>query len=98
MSGLETALIAAGSIASAAGTAVSAAKPPPKPGQRGTARGSLPCSTALGMPTRDCSFTVTRQGEGNATVTISWPDGGSRGSMTPEAGVPAGRLRNTLRT
>ena len=73
-----------------ASTAVSAAKPAPKPGQRGTARGSLPCSTALGMPTRDCSFTVTRQGTGNATVTISWPDGGSR-AISFIGGAPAPR-------
>ena len=79
-------------------TAVSAAKPPPKPGQRDTARGSLPCSTALGMPTRDCSFTVTRQGTGNATVTISWPDGGSRAiSFTGGAPAPREGLRTERR-
>ncbi len=81
-----------------ASNAVSAAKPAPKPGQRGTARGSLPCSTALGMPTRDCSFTVTRQGEGNATVTISWPDGGSRAiSFTGGAPAPREGLRTERR-
>ncbi|NHF74737.1 SH3 domain-containing protein [Paracoccus xiamenensis] len=81
-----------------ASTAVSAAKPAPKPGQRGTARGSLPCSTALGMPTRDCSFTVTRQGEGNATVTVNWPDGGSRAiSFTGGAPAPREGLRTERR-
>lgn len=71
-------------------SAVSAAKPAPKPGQRGAARGSLPCSTALGMPTRDCSFTATRQGAGNATVTINRPDGSSR-AISFVGGAPAPR-------
>lgn len=78
-----------------ANTAVSATKPAPKPNARsGNARGSLPCSTALGMPTRDCAFTVTRQADGNATVTISWPDGGSR-AISFTKGVPAPREGQT---
>ncbi len=81
-----------------ASTAISAAKPAPKPGQRGAARGSLPCSTALGMPTRDCSFTVTRQGNGDATITVSWPDGGSRAiSFTGGAPAPRDGLRTERR-
>ena len=50
------------------------------------------------MPTRECSFTVTRQGTGNATVTISWPDGGSRAiSFTGGAPAPRDGLRTERR-
>ena len=30
------------------------------------------------MPTRDCAFSVTRNGHGAAALRVNWPDGGSR--------------------
>ncbi|WBU64507.1 SH3 domain-containing protein [Paracoccus aerodenitrificans] len=70
---------------------VSDTKPAPKPAMpEDTAKGALPCSTRLGMPTRDCGFTVTRQGNGNASLKIDWPDGGSR-EIHFENGAPAER-------
>lgn len=67
---------------------VSAAKPAPKPSQKDSARGNLPCSTALGMPTRDCAFTVVRVGGGDAAVKISRPDGSTR-NISFVKGAPA---------
>lgn len=74
--------------------AVSSAKPAPKPahaatmsGTTGTANGNLPCSTALGMPTRECAFSVTRRGNGNATVRITRPNAGPR-EIRFESGAP----------
>ncbi|WBU57168.1 SH3 domain-containing protein [Paracoccus sediminicola] len=68
--------------------AVSAKKPAPKPDSAAPdATGEVPCSVAAGMPTRNCAMSVTRTGEGTATVTIAWPDGGSR-EIRFEAGAP----------
>ncbi|MDO5640894.1 MAG: hypothetical protein Q4G26_00700, partial [Paracoccus sp. (in: a-proteobacteria)] len=65
------------------------------------ASGTLPCSTSLGMATRDCAFAVTRQGNGTATLLISKPDGGTR-EFRFEQGNPVAQnglgseLRGTL--
>ena len=75
----------------AAIAAVSSTKPAPKPARAAaaanTAAGTLPCSTALGMPTRDCAYAVTRNGGGNATVRVAWPNGGYR-EIRFENGAP----------
>ncbi|NWB24152.1 SH3 domain-containing protein [Pseudomonas sp. D4002] len=42
------------------------------------ATGSLPCATALGQPSSDCSFRVTRGLAGNADVWIELPTGEER--------------------
>jgi|GEM_PF-3484459 len=55
-----------------------------------TDKGTLPCSTVLGMPTRDCGFAVTRSGGGNAVVTIIRPDGSTR-DIRFDAGTPQPR-------
>ena len=82
----------AAAVSSAA--ALSSAKPAPKPvrdakatAAANTAAGTLPCSTALGMPTRDCAYAVTRNGNGNATVRVAWPNGSYR-EIRFENGVP----------
>lgn len=85
---------AATSAATATATAsasVSAAKPAPKPAQANApsanATGTLPCSTALGVPTSACGYAVTRNGEGNATVMVTWAGGGNR-EIRFENGAP----------
>ena len=42
------------------------------------ATGQLPCARHGGQPMGQCSFGVTRQGNGNGAITVFWPDGGSR--------------------
>ena len=42
------------------------------------ATGNLPCAMGGGHPTGSCAFGVVRHGPGNATVTITHPDGGQR--------------------
>ncbi|MFD1797684.1 SH3 domain-containing protein [Paracoccus aurantiacus] len=71
---------------------VSTPKPPQKPATNDTASGTIPCSTGLGVPTRDCNFSVTREGEGTATLRVEW-QGGSRdirfvkGAPAPQDGL-----------
>ncbi|MFV0293922.1 MAG: SH3 domain-containing protein [Paracoccus sp. (in: a-proteobacteria)] len=84
-----------GASATPAVPAVSPAKPAPKPDQptetmqqKNAASGNLPCSTTLGMPTRDCSFSAAQEGQGTATITINRPDGSSR-TIHFEKGAPA---------
>ncbi|MFV0410625.1 MAG: SH3 domain-containing protein [Paracoccus sp. (in: a-proteobacteria)] len=83
----EAAEPAATSPVPPANPGVSSAKPAPKPSRSGAATGTLPCSVVLGMPTRDCAFSVTRSGAGNATLTIDWPGDGQR-EIRFENGVP----------
>lgn len=56
----------------------------------GEASGTLPCSVQLGMTTRDCAYTVSRRGGGNAIVTVQWPGGGQR-QIRFDQGRPAAR-------
>lgn len=58
------------------------------------ASGKLPCSVRLGMPTRDCDFRVTRQGRGQATITVTWPSDGKR-EIRFEAGRPVVQAGST---
>ncbi|WP_373505286.1 SH3 domain-containing protein [Aestuariivirga sp.] len=48
------------------------------PGTDFNATGSIPCARDAGQPMGSCGFGVKRQGNGSATVTVTWPDGGSR--------------------
>lgn len=73
---------------------VSSAKPAPKPAQAAAAAvenanssGTLPCSTALGMPTSACNYTVARSRTGNAVVNVTRPNGGAR-EITFQNGAP----------
>ncbi|MFL5255888.1 MAG: hypothetical protein ACJ8AI_23910 [Rhodopila sp.] len=60
-------IIGAAGAASTAGTAASA-----------SARGSVPCAQSRGQPMGQCPFSVLREGHGNATVTVTLPDGRER--------------------
>jgi hypothetical protein len=42
------------------------------------ATGEIPCSMAKGQPTGSCPFGVKREGNGNAIVTVTRPDGSTR--------------------
>lgn len=44
------------------------------------ATGEIPCARGEGQPMRNCRFGVVRKdrAKGNASVTVFWPDGGSR--------------------
>ncbi|PSB19205.1 hypothetical protein C7B61_04220 [filamentous cyanobacterium CCP1] len=42
------------------------------------ATGDIPCSIDVGQPTGSCPFGVTREGNGNGTVTVTMPDGRTR--------------------
>lgn len=87
----------------------SAARPQPRPSSVATpaptnkpadnpamteASGKLPCSVRLGMPTRDCDFRVTREGRGQATITVTWPSDGQR-QIRFEAGRPVVQAGST---
>ncbi|MBW4581167.1 MAG: hypothetical protein KME42_16490 [Tildeniella nuda ZEHNDER 1965/U140] len=48
------------------------------PGTNYNATGNIPCSMGGGQPTASCSFGVTRQGNGNGTVTVTKTDGRTR--------------------
>lgn len=52
------------------------------------ATGEVPCARNKGQPMGQCKFGVVREGQGKATVTIFWPDGGSR-AIFFDAGKPA---------
>lgn len=53
------------------------------------AAGNIPCSTGKGQPTGSCPFGVTREGGGNAMVTVTKPDGSKR-AIFFEKGAAAG--------
>ena len=57
------------------------------PGTRFHATGPLPCARHAGQPMAQCQFGVVRRAGRSATVTIFWPDGGSR-VIDFEAGQP----------
>jgi hypothetical protein len=57
------------------------------PGTQFHATGMIPCARNAGQPMGSCRFGVVRQGQGNATVTVFWPDGGSR-AIDFEQGQP----------
>jgi len=42
------------------------------------ATGQIPCARYYGQPMTQCSAAATRGTDGEATVTVSWPDGGTR--------------------
>lgn len=48
------------------------------PGTNYNATGQIPCSMGGGAPTGSCAFGVTREGNGNGTVTVTKPDGRTR--------------------
>ncbi|HEY9657283.1 MAG TPA: hypothetical protein V6C65_02380 [Allocoleopsis sp.] len=48
------------------------------PGTNYHATGNIPCSMGEGQPTTSCSFGVTREGNGNGSVTVTKPDGRTR--------------------
>jgi hypothetical protein len=58
------------------------------PGTDFNATGSFPCARYAGQPMANCDFGVKRRGNGNAVVTVFWPDGGNR-VITFEKGLPA---------
>jgi len=43
-----------------------------------TATGQIPCARNVGQPMAQCDFGVVRKGNGNGTLTVFWPDGGTR--------------------
>jgi hypothetical protein len=57
------------------------------PGTAYHAIGSVDCVRDADAPAQSCAFGVTRQGNGTGTVTIEWPEGGSR-TIFFEAGTP----------
>jgi hypothetical protein len=57
------------------------------PGTNFHATGMVPCARAAGQPMMQCRFGVVRCGGRSATVTVFWPDGGSR-VIGFEAGRP----------
>lgn len=44
----------------------------------GTATGNIPCAQAKGQPMGQCPFTVQREGQGSAMLTVTLPDGRKR--------------------
>lgn len=48
------------------------------PGTDFHATGPVPCARYEGQPMGQCEFGVKRKGNGNAEVTVFWPDGGTR--------------------
>ncbi len=58
------------------------------------ATGELPCRTSTAAPPGQCDFGVRRESGGNAIVTITKPDGGTR-SISFENGEPRGYDMNS---
>lgn len=52
-----------------------------------TATGQIPCAHIAGQPTTQCDFGVVRNGNGNGTLTVFWPEGGKR-VIVFENGMP----------
>lgn len=48
------------------------------PGTDFHATGELPCMRKSGQPMERCRFGVKREGNGNGSITVFWPDGGNR--------------------
>lgn len=48
------------------------------PGTDFNATSEIPCSRVSGQPSASCKAGVVRRGDGNADVTVFWPDGGTR--------------------
>lgn len=48
------------------------------PGTDFNATGNIPCARNAGQPMGTCEFGVVREGNGNGSITVFWPDGGSR--------------------
>jgi phage tail protein X len=57
------------------------------PGTDFNATGPLPCARGAGRAMVQCQFGVKREGDGSGSVTVFWPDGGSR-VIFFEAGTP----------
>ncbi|MBN9274838.1 MAG: SH3 domain-containing protein, partial [Mesorhizobium sp.] len=53
---------------------------PAAPSTQGAApiSGDILCARYIGQPMTRCSASVTRNGDGSAAVTVTWPDGGTR--------------------
>lgn len=52
------------------------------------AAGGIPCARRIGQPMTRCEVSVARK-DGDSTVTVTWPDGGTR-VITFHGGQPAG--------
>lgn len=52
------------------------------------AAGGIPCARRIGQPMTRCEVSVARN-DGDSTVTVTWPDGGTR-VITFRGGQPAG--------
>ena len=48
------------------------------PGTDFNATGNIPCARYAGQPMGQCAFGVMREGNGNGSITVFWPDGGNR--------------------
>lgn len=48
------------------------------PGTDFNATGQIPCARNAGQPMGQCDFGVKREGGGNGSITVFWPDGGNR--------------------
>lgn len=66
-----------------AGETGAAARPP-----MGEVAGEVPCARHVGQPMTRCLLMVARSGDGEADVTVVWPDGGRR-LIEFRGGVPA---------
>lgn len=65
-------------IDAAQGTPVHASTDAKVPGTNFHATGTIPCAMAAGQPAVQCKFGVTREGSGNASITVTRPDGRER--------------------
>jgi hypothetical protein len=77
----------------APGTATQLPEPAPSedalvPGTTFNATGSITCVRSADASMQSCDFGVTRSGGGNGTLTVFWPDGGTR-VIFFESGTPA---------
>lgn len=59
-------------------------------GTQFNATSAVPCARYAGQPTSACDAGVMRQDDGSATVTVTWPGGGSREIFFDAAGKPIG--------
>jgi hypothetical protein len=48
------------------------------PGTKFNATGNIPCARHVGQPMAACRFGVVRKGQGNGTLTVFWPNGGTQ--------------------
>jgi hypothetical protein len=78
----RTAMQDAYRLAFAASTAAGSDSPAPD------AAGGIPCARHIGQPMTRCEASVARK-DGDSTVTVTWPDGGTR-VITFHGGQPAG--------